>query len=636
MAKDIEQKTPKFKFYVSNIAIWWNKGIEAKPSFSWFVKNIDWEEITDTESFTVSWVDETHIKVIIPLSKRNHLIRIEDLNLATNQYYFLVEELNRTNKNIEAIFQLDIWSSYIMSGEHLSEIRTTKNLDINQVSRYVPIGKQGVPTGEWVKEEVSINFGGETPYPLYNAANQPQGRDTLFYPNTPNIPGFELSYEWNWNKYHVFKTKKTNWTDTSYDNYILIPEGAKGRPIGGIELPSSKEYMFCEAILNAQGVGIIQQTMIINSEVVIDKVIEKSKSLPTSGLGDYIGSWIGPNFFRFKPRRQEFKWDKNGKKQRIVTSNLIFLGGSNVWGDILGLGLGDQTIYRLTDTTIKVGEGQFKPIDKERTYSLFGIIVNEKEIETYGINVRRESFSQGLSYLMNENNHLYNSKLFFNQKFIMANEKDSSEINIQAPNSYDDYSNQLANQRNTLITGQRANVANFVLNSAQSFIGGMTAGGGSLAGGVGASLLGFLKSAVQFQTTRNRYEAYLKDLRTQVSNTYTNYTDNFVFEKQYTPTFLHTIFDSNFLNKFGKEVLAGYKINPSKLTQFYGYEDIPRVVTKDYYNNNDCYIKIDELTKLDLDLHLTKRFTPIIKEGIITLLNNGVRVVNNPTELDIN
>lgn len=623
-----EKNTNIFKFYVSNISIWWNKGLEAKPSFKWFNKSFEWEEITDTENFTVSWIDETHIKVIIPISKRNHLIRIENINLATNQYYFLVEELNRTSKNIEAIFQLDIWSSYIMNGEYLIDIRSTKNLDINGVSKYVPINKQGIGIGVWKKKVILFDTPANEPFTFINR-NQ---YSTPF--NDTLLQSINNSYnKWYIHKYHVFKTQKTQWTDTSKDNYILIPEF----------LPEINKQLY-QVYLKNDKVNQFIPAFIINSKTVIENVIENLKNLPTSGLGEYLGMWLGPNFFRLKSKTKTFKLEND----YFNCSNVILLGRDNVPTLINMPELANFNYENLySELTFENIISRY-PVVNSKNYALFGIVVDEGIIDTYKVNFLKNDFVAGYTYLLNENNHLYNCDLYFNQGFILNNEKDSTEINIQIPNSYDNYSNLIANQRDTLLTGQRANTANFVLNSAQSFIGGISdtatnlAMGnvpGAIMGGVN-SLFDFGKNVVQFMNTRRRYEAYLSDLRRQTSNTYTNYTDNYVFENYIVDNYegvryTDSIFDGGLNVRVTKETLAGYILDSTKLTKFYGYDDIAKIIPKDFYKNNDCYIKIDELTKLELDLHLTKSFTPIIKEAIITLLDNGVRVVNNPENLDI-
>lgn len=623
-----QKNTNIFKFYVSNISIWWNKGLEAKPSFKWFNKSFEWEEITDTENFTVSWMDETHIKVIIPISKRNHLIRIENINLATNQYYFLVEELNRTSKNIEAIFQLDIWTSYIMNGEYLIDIRSTKNLDINGVSKFVPINKQGIGIGEWKKKVILFDTPMNEPFTFINR-NQ---YSTPF--NDTLLQSINNSYnKWYTHKYHVFKTQKTQWTDTSKDNYILIPEF----------LPEINKQLY-QVYLKNEKLNQFIPAFIINSKTVIENVIENLKNLPTSGLGEYLGMWLGPNFFRLKSKTKTFKLEND----YFNCSNVILLGRDNVPTLINMPELANFNYEDLySELTFENIISRY-PVINSKNYALFGIVVDEGIIDTYKVSFSKNDFVSGYTYLLNENNHLYNSNLFFNQCFNLSNEKDSTEINIQIPNSYDNYSNQVANQKDTLMTGQRANTANFVLNSAQSFVGGISdtatnlAVGnvsGALMGGVD-SLFNFGKNMVQFVNTRRRYEAYLSDLRRQTSNTYTNYTDNYVFENYIVDNYEGVRYTDRIFNggpdvRITKETIAGYILDSTKLTKFYGYDDIAKIVPKEFYKNNDCYIKIDELTKLELDLHLTKSFTPTIKEAIITLLNNGVRVVNNPENLDI-
>lgn len=325
------------------------------------------------------------------------------------------------------------------------------------------------------------------------------------------------------------------------------------------------------------------------------------------------------------------------------------------------------------------------------TATLIAFRVSNARIRLSDINVNRNDFVKNINYLGNPNNFLTvnETDMFFNQKFTFTNGKDSTDIDIQLPTAYDNYQNMLATQRNTMNTGLWT-----------SGVGSLFSLATQLVGGIGVANLGRLEkhrlevqrafnnrvptnivddveaekwavrqvknnmlignsenqitaknlnrvtvnallggnSALQFFNTLAQQEAYKRDLRTTISNTITNMTDNYVFffkmiertlSQQDTRVLIETNDINVFMDKLAQEPFFGYEVIPSKLTQFYGYEDIPRLIRAIDFINSDYYLKIDELTKIELDLRLSNKYSPKIKNAILTLLENGVRVYQN-------
>ena len=62
------------KIYHTQGPIWWNTGNEVKPN-SVALDKFKWKEC---ENFNVSWIDETHIRVIVPTNHTTTMIKIED------------------------------------------------------------------------------------------------------------------------------------------------------------------------------------------------------------------------------------------------------------------------------------------------------------------------------------------------------------------------------------------------------------------------------------------------------------------------------------------------------------------------------------------------------------------------------
>lgn len=109
------------KIYHTQGPIWWNTGNEVKPN-STALDKFKW---TECENFNVSWIDETHIRVIVPTNHTTTMIKIEDDTATTPvKYFYLAEVLNRTTTNHECIYELDIWLTYLKGA--ISDIRTIR------------------------------------------------------------------------------------------------------------------------------------------------------------------------------------------------------------------------------------------------------------------------------------------------------------------------------------------------------------------------------------------------------------------------------------------------------------------------------------------------------------------------------
>ena len=77
------------RFYKSRSSIWWNKGLETKPTYNDF-SQIEWEELTN---FNVNWLSEISISCVVGLQDTFDLIKIENEEAEVShekvKYYYL-------------------------------------------------------------------------------------------------------------------------------------------------------------------------------------------------------------------------------------------------------------------------------------------------------------------------------------------------------------------------------------------------------------------------------------------------------------------------------------------------------------------------------------------------------------------
>lgn len=73
-----------------------------------------------------------------------------------------------------------------------------------------------------------------------------------------------------------------------------------------------------------------------------------------------------------------------------------------------------------------------------------------------------------------------------------------------------------------------------------------------------------------------------------------------------------------------QEIISGAETEPGTSYRFYGVDSQPRLITVS--NNMEAYIKVDENTALILQNTWGISYTPIIKEAMLTLLSEGIRV----------
>lgn len=709
------------EIWISNQEVWWNRGVEVKPSREAFRK-FTFEKVNN---FNISWIDELHINVIVPNGKKATLIKIIDNNDdddITTKYYYLMEVLNKTSKNKECIYQLDIWLTFILNSDILGStglrtINSIKTLNPNEVPPTINFIPTGIPTGRIetiIKKQQYYNDG------------------SLIFTKPSNInptsqlrlvPGITT------NIYYVFKSKeidKPDWGTASFFSngweqdcdYVLVPV----LNCSGMGL--TKSYDTIEHVPRGATPPTPPSWKRVNNDVfeirndknTLDSVVRKWSEFGNNGLGEFLGIWVGPNYFRF-----ENNFSNTYKPNIENVCVFPFFPGHRPPGPT-------ARAWRTNDIIVNY-PSSFQ-------YALLAL-----RIKSNGINIKPmnnfevDEMIRNYKFLEDDNNNILKNanRVYFNNCFSFSNGNSAIDIDIQLPSTNDMYYNILNQQKSTrntslALSGIRAIVStgaslsgiiptpptesitttefntknttgpqsintfrekhvqgaitsktisrdwgvdisgrrNILLESNFSYkrspkeilnlqtntqrgavdrlssgtrtttrTGAKSVGVGGYVGGV----LGIVDAGLQFASTLAQQEAYKNDLRVSTSKTYYNINTSYVnwmTISQQLPKISsedinrwNTIDDV--LSDLCKEVIYGATTNPGNLPNFYGYDITPNQIGGDVVGiTNEAYILIDELTKLNLEVQLSNKYSPTIKAGIITLLTNGVRMTSNP------
>ena len=145
---------------------------------------------------------------------------------------------------------------------------------------------------------------------------------------------------------------------------------------------------------------------------------------------------------------------------------------------------------------------------------------------------------------------------------------------------------------------------------------------------------GIISAGMQFASTLANQEAYRADLRTKMSAAVLNANDKYVswykIATKIAPitnvsgSGVGGINTAQFIRLLSYEVLSGPETEPGISYTFYGVPSQPQIISG--WETGEAYIQIDENTSLKLQNDWGSFYTPIIKEAMLTLLTNGIRI----------
>lgn len=662
------------KLYHSQQPIWWNTGNEIKPNQA-ALNKIQFEEATN---FNVSWISETEINVIVPTNQTTTLIKIvDDSSTPQDKYFYLVEVLNRTTENHECIYELDVWLTYLLPDlKRRQSIRTIRTLDVNTLKPTINIEPVGVPTGD-------IEVGRVSFIPVIEAGlNRPDTLKATTVEDQKPYAGITT------NIYYVFKAKIP--VNRPSDNFVKVQK----------YLDKIPNYVLVP-LLNIQGYGITKDYNIhyggqsttqpstgdvLNSYNNIQVLVNHNSDFGAQGLGEFIGIWVGPNYFRIKDKGIEVMQHNFGE-------------GWNAAGPIAS---GRATVFT-TDILVDFYQNKnFTVINPTQGSkgAFLALRVDSMPLSMTPLsnNFDKTWFLKGWRYQENQDNHLILNadSIAFNESFNYTNGVETTTININVPVAYDAYYDMLNQQKNTLNTslalagvnsaiqgisaltglvpptprtrtstrtetrdyqapryevgntktritknGKRGGVINMgwktnittalpklqKLSKTTNYI--STIAGGFGAGNIISGAMGVVNAGIQFFSTLMQQQAYRQDLRTKISASVLNVNDKYVGWYKIAKQF-QSIINTNgininaFIKLLSFEIFSGPTTEPGIDYKFYGVDSQPQSIT--ITDNLEAYLQIDNNTALSLQNDWGNVYTPIIKEAMLTLLEQGIRI----------
>ena len=667
------------KLYHSQQPIWWNTGNEVKPNQA-ALNKIQFEE---ADNFNVSWISETEINVVVPTNQTTTLIKISDDNSTpTDKYFYLVEVLNRTTENHECIYELDVWLTYLLPDlKTRQNIRTIRTLDVNTLKPTINIEPVGVPTGDISAKRMYFNPIIEEGLSRDNQMSfttiedqQPYGGITtnIYYVFKAKMPTNRAAYTFKRNRKYLDKIP----------NYILVP------------LLNIQGYGITKAYNIYYGINISDSYRptsvkgdVLNSYSNIQVLVNYNSDFGPQGLGEFIGVWLGPNYFRIKDKGVEV-WMRDFGGAWNPTPDQ---GYANVaTQDIL---VDDSNADRFT--VINPAQGSKGTFLALRVDSLPLSMLPLADI------VDKTLFLKGLRYQENQDNHLIISadSIAFNEGFNYTNGVETTTINISVPIAYDAYYDMLNQQKHTMNTSLALAGVNSVIQGIGALTGlvppeprtrtstktetrdyqgprykvgnqkvritkpgkrggtihmgwkdtietkapklqklskttnySSTVSGGFGYGNIISGAMGAANAGIQFFSTLMQQQAYRQDLRTKISAAVLNVNDKYVswykIAKQFRPLDNPQQIDiTAFISGLSYEILSGPTTEPGIDYKFYGVDSQPQTIS--ITDNLEAYLQIDNNTSLSLQNDWGNVYTPIIKEAMLTLLEQGIRITGD-------
>ena len=675
------------KIYYSTQPVWWNTGNEIKPNRAAFNKFT----FTEATNFNISWIDEMTVSVIVPNNNVCTLLKIEDNIDNITKYFYLLEVVNRTSVNQECVYELDVWLTYLLpyleSTKSTNTIKSIRTLDVSTLANTVNIEPIGVPTGGLTVDFFNITAANNSDANIFRLS----GKETSYADNCVPIPGVST------NIYYVFKTKPSSVDKHLLDkyirdkeqilpNYVLVPV----LNIAGLGLAVKENYTEYFYLPNPGPdqpyYNVYQHEAthtVLNSAYNLNELVRVVNDFGEfNGLGDFLGVWVGPNFFRFKNSGLKIMMQRNQGSNRNIyyTTNIIFrpaderhqfksYGANTEWCTFLALRVSSLPL-------------ELEPLLDKNNYVklLTGLKFQENTDTNIVVNATGVSFNNSFSY---------------------SNGLQTTTINIALPVAHDSYYNLLAAQRNTLNTSLGLTAMNSILGGlsplpglippeprtrtstrteTRDYQGPMykagvdkvrittpgkrggeknmgwkttnhmkkpkvqklskitnytsTVSGGFGYGNVFSAALGVASAGAQFISTLAQQKAYKEDLRIATSSAVLNENDRYLNWYKIAgmmPTLKKNITDNltgeQLKYWLNVEFLSGARTEPGIAYKFYGVDSQPQVVS--ITDNMEAYLQITDNQALSLQNQWGTSYTPTIKEGMLSLLTEGIRITGD-------
>ena len=610
------------KFFKSDSKIWWNKGNEVKPNFAEF-NAINW---TALNNFNVNYVNETTINVNVPVANEFDLLKIDENGEVT--YWYLERINNKTETNRNCTFTLDLWCTYILGKRitlpYLQTNRThlsrrwswSANFFYNTKAEAI-----GTLTNNW--DYRMLQGYGKDINTIIKANPFYQG--TPFRPNPPDI---------NWNytnliKYYVFKLKDRDNLINNKKHVIAIPQLFDETYTGNVQTwtPATIPLVNIYYTMSASTINPPQTItyFLLNEQKILEHLIDKKADYPVSGLGDFIGIFYGVNFWRIEHNTYFMtKWNNREWDFKNFVPLSFHQGNNATTFNIKGL-----LCLRISP------EGNFiRRLNDAQNWPLIG------QHTSKGLNILND-IDNGVSLY-------YGERLNFTNKFSITNNAKTIEITSEIPSYYDayyDWLNQSKAQREAQLNVAKQQMITGIFKSITGiFTGGLGAAASAFSGNVGSAVnqavnaqvggvFGVANSVMQYQNTLRNVEATKSDMRTKINNELLGNDTQFLrsllmindLKKDgFNRLNLGRILDNNNKN-WDNEVIFGLQTeDSSNFYNFAGWESNYTTTTQTIENTQNVYLKYHENFKNTAFQNIY--LSPQIREGLITLLTNGVRI----------
>lgn len=622
-------------FSISQVNRWWNKGNEFKPNKAEF-DAIQWDVLDNKYVSSFVWKTSFNANIYLEEDLKDRIIKVETKN---RDYYFYVESvIDRISTKTGTILyecelSLDVWTTYIL------------NLDLKTFSNRFNDSwefPQNFIKGFLKNDNPLVDIKKSYCWPVYFKNNKSYGliKENPNYNGQTGSVSSEFSYP-NLIKYYVFREKKTPTMFSGNNNVVLIPvlfDNASHKHHQKLTDYSFDELKYYIEPTNPGNTPY--KLYLMNDEKNLNNLIDHKLEYKYSALGEFIGCFVGPNFFRTKPIEE-------------------------VW--VLGLINSISTYSNIAQCVPIITDGA-----NQRFGGFWCLRIGAKwsEVSEYDVanssNVV-EAIKNGLYPLADEKatTTILKNKLIFTDKFVYANEYDTYSENTELPTFTDTYWDWLAKSkpnRDNSIRVANENLALSLLgisrggyiNEGEDFYNYEKKGeqriekrrdkGIEVGFNVGKEVFSRFNQSIQYinylKSVEIQKETQRLNHNTQITSSDTSFILNWnllnedllLTGNSYTKTDITTTnFDSRTLELF----VGTKKISAANLYNFYGWE------TGWYEIENK---KIKDITKgyliwpknLGL-MFVFNQFTNEEKELILKMLNNGVRVgLKSEVENDFN
>lgn len=446
----------KFKMYYTMDEIWWNRGDERKPTRD-VIDKINW---TNIDTYTVSWVNETHISLIVPKNlNKTTFIRVDEIDVSNDEviqkkYYYPIETENITTKNSEMIFELDLWCSIIVP--YCKDIRFNNSVIGDTYSRTL---YQKISMFDAIPSLTTPTNFKEFPNQFNKVPSSPILDNMIYYMNTETPSVAEYNNKKIFNSPVIIGNKMWQYDISDYyDVYTcLIKKNYKdvlNDMIGTVILPRTVTHT--EAWTNIRFAEIDKNVLIKNSPALLNFVISnigeyKNKvvdhifydgsnyrnNLGEIKLGEYKGTWKLPYLMFFKDKYKVFIHSTNPSQ-----------GHS---GGFLGFFIPDDGME-----LINLGE-------------------------YYDKNYLITSYMSGTNLFLDDNSWVFfntNQKLrlFFNEEPYIVGQKVMFPLQTQVPISMDEYKKYVSINQKYLETGYDNQRRNIIFGGIGNLVNSLTGG----------------------------------------------------------------------------------------------------------------------------------------------------------------